>query len=114
MALGDCVVFTWDATFSAQAVAAVTQITDDYEIIFVVDASPDDSLALALELQRKDPRIAVLELARNYGQNKALMMGVAASAIAAIAVAFGLEQLRNRRLAKKKTSAGARAMAVGA
>jgi len=48
------------------------------------------------------------------GQKKTLMMGVAGSAMAAIAVAFALEQLRNRRLAKKKASAGARTMAVGA
>jgi glycosyltransferase involved in cell wall biosynthesis len=46
---------------------------------FVVDASPDDSLAVAHGLAAADPRLAVTALARNVGQNRALLAGLAAS-----------------------------------
>ncbi|HVL04832.1 MAG TPA: glycosyltransferase [Acidimicrobiales bacterium] len=45
---------------------------------FVVDASPDDSLAVASGLAAADPRLAVTALARNVGQNRALLAGLAA------------------------------------
>ena len=45
---------------------------------FVVDASPDDSLAVAHGLAAADPRLAVTGLARNVGQNRALLAGLAA------------------------------------
>ena len=46
---------------------------------FVVDASPDDSLAVAAGLAATDSRLAVTALARNAGQNRALLAGLAAS-----------------------------------
>lgn len=46
---------------------------------FVVDASPDDSLAVAHGLAAVDPRLAVTALPRNVGQNRALLAGLAAS-----------------------------------
>ena len=46
----------------------------------VVDASPDDSLAVARGLAAADPRLAVTALSRNVGQNRALLAGLAASA----------------------------------
>ncbi|MBM3976375.1 MAG: glycosyltransferase family 2 protein [Planctomycetes bacterium] len=49
------------------------------EYVFVVDASPDDSLALLLEAQRERPHLVVLELARNAGQHGALCAGFAAA-----------------------------------
>ena len=51
-------------------------ITDDFEIIFVDDGSPDDSLAIALEIQRSDPRVKVIELSRNFGHHKAIITGL--------------------------------------
>ena len=42
----------------------------------VNDGSPDDSLDLALQLQRKDPRIVVVDLSRNFGHYKAIMTGL--------------------------------------
>jgi glycosyltransferase involved in cell wall biosynthesis len=45
---------------------------------FVVDASPDDSLAVATGLAAGDARLAVTSLARNAGQNRALLAGLAA------------------------------------
>jgi glycosyltransferase involved in cell wall biosynthesis len=46
---------------------------------FVVDASPDDSLAVAHALAAADPRLAVTALPRNAGQNRALLAGLAAA-----------------------------------
>ena len=47
---------------------------------FVVDASPDDSLAVARGLAAADSRLAVTALPRNVGQNRALLAGLAAGA----------------------------------
>ncbi len=54
---------------------ALAQTTEDHEIILVDDGSPDDSLAKALELQRLDNRIRVVELSRNFGHHPAIMAG---------------------------------------
>jgi putative glycosyltransferase len=43
----------------------------------VNDGSPDDSIDLALALQRTDPRVVVVDLARNFGHHKAIMTGLA-------------------------------------
>ncbi len=52
------------------------KITDDYEIIFVDDGSPDDSLQKAVELYKKDSKVKVIELSRNFGHHKAIMTGL--------------------------------------
>src|SRR5215475_7757593 len=56
--------------------SAIRTITTDYEIIFVDDGSPDDSLGTALQLQQQDARIKVIELSRNFGHHKAIMAGL--------------------------------------
>ncbi len=45
---------------------------------FVIDASPDDSLAVAHGLAAADARLSVTSLAVNVGQNRALLIGLAA------------------------------------
>lgn len=52
------------------------KITDDYEIIFVDDGSPDDSLEKAVSLYEKDSKVKVIELSRNFGHHKAIMTGL--------------------------------------
>ena len=49
---------------------------DDYEFIFVNDGSPDDSLAVALDIQKSDRHVIVIELSRNFGHHKAIMAGL--------------------------------------
>ena len=63
--------------FHRRAMQAAQAITDDVEMVMVNDGSPDDSLDLALALQRTDPRLVVVDLSRNFGHHKALMTGLA-------------------------------------
>ncbi len=62
--------------FVTRCTEAVTQITDDYEIILVNDASPDDSLTKAVTLHKTDPHVVVIDLSRNFGQHKANWTGL--------------------------------------
>jgi putative glycosyltransferase len=52
------------------------KITDNYEIIFVDDGSPDDSLQKAIGLYKQDKKVKVIELSRNFGHHKAIMTGL--------------------------------------
>ncbi|MDN8612833.1 glycosyltransferase family 2 protein [Variovorax ginsengisoli] len=54
-------------------------VAEDYEIILVNDGSPDQSLALAIELTQVDSRVVVVDLSRNFGHHKAMMTGLAAA-----------------------------------
>lgn len=62
--------------FYTRTVAAARRLTNDFEIILVNDGSPDDSLAVALRLYEADPRVRVVDLARNFGHHKAMMTGL--------------------------------------
>lgn len=62
--------------FHQRIVKTADEITDDYEIIFVDDGSPDESLTYALKLVQLDPRVYVVELSRNFGHHKAMMAGL--------------------------------------
>jgi putative glycosyltransferase len=46
------------------------------ELVLVDDGSPDNSLDLARSLAEKDPRIAIVELARNFGHHLAILAGL--------------------------------------
>ena len=48
----------------------------NFEIIFVNDGSTDGSLVLMDSLRRKDPRIAIVDLSRNFGKEIALTAGL--------------------------------------
>jgi putative glycosyltransferase len=63
--------------FHHRAVAAAEALADEVEIVMVNDGSPDDSLAVALALMQRDPRVVVVDLARNFGHHKAMMTGLA-------------------------------------
>lgn len=52
------------------------KITQDFEMIFVNDGSADRSLDAALELQKEDARVRVIDLSRNFGHHKAMMTGL--------------------------------------
>jgi glycosyltransferase involved in cell wall biosynthesis len=46
-----------------------------YEILFVDDGSEDDSLSVLKELLKKDARIRIIQLRKNFGQTAALSAG---------------------------------------
>lgn len=48
------------------------QLGCDYEFVFVVDGSPDNSLEVALGVASEDPKVRVVELSRNFGQQAAM------------------------------------------
>jgi glycosyltransferase involved in cell wall biosynthesis len=50
----------------------------DWRLRLVIDASPDDSLAVALSLATAEPRVAVTGLTVNVGQHAAIARGLAA------------------------------------
>lgn len=52
------------------------KIKNNYEIIFVDDGSPDDSLSKAIKLCKKDSHVKVIELSKNFGHHKAIMTGL--------------------------------------
>jgi putative glycosyltransferase len=65
--------------FYSRAMKVAESVADDIEMLIVNDGPPDDSLNLALALHRADPRVVVIDLARNFGHHKAMMTGLAHS-----------------------------------
>jgi putative glycosyltransferase len=64
--------------FHTRCTAAAARLgIRSYEIVFVNDGSPDDSLRIAIELNARDPHVRVIDLSRNFGHHKALMTGLA-------------------------------------
>ncbi|MGD8172509.1 glycosyltransferase [Vibrio sp. TRT 21S02] len=52
------------------------ELTSHYEIIFVDDGSPDNSLEMAISIAQGDDKVKVIELSRNFGHHKAIMTGL--------------------------------------
>lgn len=48
----------------------------DYELVFVNDGSPDNSLSLLLEKKKTIPQIKVVDLSRNFGHHYAMQAGL--------------------------------------
>src|SRR5262245_39725032 len=62
--------------FCERSIKAATSIASNFELILVIDGSPDGALELARRLAERDPRISVVDLSRNFGQHRALMTGL--------------------------------------
>jgi putative glycosyltransferase len=62
--------------FYRRILAELQKVDCEYEIIFVDDGSPDRALDVAVEIARRDPKVSVAELSRNFGHYKALMTGL--------------------------------------
>jgi len=63
--------------FTRRCFTAAEALFKDIEIVLVNDGSPDDSLQKALMLYESDPRIAIVDLSRNFGHHRAIMTGLA-------------------------------------
>src|SRR2546423_14881661 len=62
--------------FYARVTRAAAALTQDYELLFVNDGSPDDACEQAIALHRRDVHVRVLDLSRNFGHHKAMMTGL--------------------------------------
>lgn len=63
--------------FLAQSIATLDEIQcNNYEIIFVNDGSPDNSLNFLLEKRKTNPSIIVIDLSRNFGHHYAMQVGL--------------------------------------
>lgn len=68
--------------FYSRILKSISEIPDfskSYEIIFVDDGSPDNSLRRVIELSRKNKGIKAIELSRNHGHHRAMMIGLQAT-----------------------------------
>ncbi|MCD7867807.1 MAG: glycosyltransferase family 2 protein [Clostridiales bacterium] len=51
------------------------EIREDFELILVDDNSKDDSFSVMKALRKEDPRVKIIQMARNFGQHPALLCG---------------------------------------
>ena len=56
--------------------AAVSTLTDDYELILVNDCSPDNSWEVLREICAKDKHVKAIDHSRNFGQHPAISTGL--------------------------------------
>ena len=71
--------------FHQAVTAAMESVHEAWEIVYVNDGSRDSSLALLLDIQKQDPRVAVVEFSRNFGHQPALTAGERETALAELA-----------------------------
>jgi len=64
-------------TFIDETIAAIKKAgIAHYEIVFVNDGSPDDSIEHLLRARSGNPSIKIVDLSRNFGHHKAVMAGL--------------------------------------
>lgn len=65
------------ATYLKEILASIQEIKiDNYELIFVNDGSPDDSVKFLLEQKEEIPQIKIIDLSRNFGHHYAIQAGL--------------------------------------
>jgi polyisoprenyl-phosphate glycosyltransferase len=62
--------------FYRRLTEVLPQVTPNYEIIYVNDASPDDAETILCELAAKDPHLVVINHTRNFGSQNAFLSGM--------------------------------------
>ena len=59
-----------------RCVQTLVQITENFEIILVNDASPDNSWSEIVKVCQQDSRVKGLNLSKNFGQHPAISAGL--------------------------------------
>ena len=62
--------------FCHRCIFTAQKIATDIELILVNDGSPDQSLTVALEIQKQHDNIVIVDLSRNFGHHRAIMTGL--------------------------------------
>ncbi len=62
--------------FYTRCLAVIQSLGIEYEFVFVDDGSPDEGNALVQGLIKRDPCVRLIELSRNFGHHKAIMIGL--------------------------------------
>ena len=57
-------------------IATLEKLTNDFEIIYVNDASPENDWEIITELSKKDNKIKGINFSRNFGQHYAITAGL--------------------------------------
>ncbi len=60
----------------SRIVKNISPITNNFEIVLVNDASPDDSWEIILKECKEDKRVKGINLSRNFGQHRAITAGL--------------------------------------
>lgn len=55
-------------------------IKENFELILIDDSSKDNSFSIMKELNKKDERVKIFQLSRNFGQHCAILCGISKSA----------------------------------
>jgi polyisoprenyl-phosphate glycosyltransferase len=58
---------------------SVSQVAENYELVFVDDRSEDDGWSVLQRLARSDPHVRAFRLSRNFGQDAAITAGLTAA-----------------------------------
>lgn len=61
---------------SKRLIKTLTKLTNNFEIIYVVDGSPDESWSAITSLENSNEQIKALKLSRNFGQHYAVTAGL--------------------------------------
>ena len=77
------------ATMHERLVAALGEVVDGLEILYVDDGSADSTWERVLTLAAQDPRVRGLRFARNFGHQAALTAGVDAARGTAVVIIDG-------------------------
>jgi polyisoprenyl-phosphate glycosyltransferase len=72
-----------------RTIAAGETWDDDFEIVLVDDGSRDESLSLLMDAARRDPRVRIVKLSRNFGHQAAISAGIQNARGAAVIVMDG-------------------------
>ncbi len=67
---------TLDELYNRIRAVFENMIHEDFELILVNDASKDNSLAVLKRLSQMDQRVRFIHLAKNHGQQKAVLCGI--------------------------------------
>ncbi len=64
------------STFLERLITTIEKITKEYEIIFVLDPSPDSTEEILTNISKKNKNIKIIKMSRRFGQPAATMAGI--------------------------------------